>query len=128
MTIQRLSIGSAPVLHHPGKQSLQIVWPENAPDALVTMTHVTMEPGASSARHSHANSEQTWIVKSGNAKLLLAGLETAELRAGDVVRTPAGDVHGIENSATEPFVYLTVTTPPEDMTKFYVSRRDPDDG
>ena len=124
MTIQRLSVQTAPTLHHPGKQSVQIVWPENASDALITMTRVTMEPGAVSARHSHASSEQTWIVEAGHATLLLAGSETAELRAGDVIRTPAGDVHGIENTGNEPFVYLTVTAPPEDMTKFYVGRKE----
>lgn len=127
MTIQRLSVGTAPTLHHPGKQSVQIVWPGNAPDALVTMTRVTMEPGAVSTRHSHASSEQTWIVEAGHATLLLAGSGTAELRAGDVVRTPAGDVHGIENTGDEPFVYLTVTVPPEDMTKFYVGRKEAGD-
>jgi len=124
MTIQRLSVETAPTLHHPGKQSVQMVWHENEPDALITMTRVTMEPGTVSTRHSHASSKQTWIVESGRATLLLAGSETAELGAGDIIRTPAGDVHGIENTGSEPFVYLTVTAPPEDMTKFYVGRKD----
>ena len=104
MAIHRLTIDNAPVLHHPGKQSAQIVWPENAPDAHVTMTRVTMEPGAISTRHSHAVSEQTWIVEAGRATLLLAGDRSEELRTGDVIRTPAGTVHGIENTGNEPCV------------------------
>jgi quercetin dioxygenase-like cupin family protein len=123
MTIHRLWIDSAPVLHHPGKQSAQIVWPENSPDAQITMTRVTMEPGAISTRHSHAISEQTWIVEAGSATLLLADNQTEGLRAGDIIRTPAGTIYGIENTGSEPFVYLTVTSPPEDMTKFYVGRK-----
>ena len=36
---------------------LQIVRPKNAPDASVTITRVTMEAGATSARHMHPVSE-----------------------------------------------------------------------
>jgi hypothetical protein len=61
----------------------------------VTITRVTMETGATSPRHSHPKSEQTWIVEQGTATLLLANEEAAEMRAGDVVRTPPGeDEHG----------------------------------
>lgn len=124
MTIHRLSIDGATVLHNPGKQSAQIVWSENAPGALVTITRVTMDPGAISTRHSHAVAEQTWIVEAGTATLLLADERTEELKPGDVIRTPPREVHGIENTGPDPFVYLTVTAPPEDMSKFYSGRKD----
>jgi quercetin dioxygenase-like cupin family protein len=81
-----------------------------------------MQPGATSARHSHPKSEQTWLVESGSATLLLAGEKTEELRAGDVERTPAGEVHGVTNSGSEPFVYLAVTVLPQDFTRAYESR------
>ena len=61
----------------------------------VTITRVMMEPGATSQRHSHPESEQTWIVEQGSATLLLVDGKTEEIRAGDVVRTPAGEVHGV---------------------------------
>jgi quercetin dioxygenase-like cupin family protein len=125
MAVQRLTVKHAAVLCNPGKQSAQIVWPENAPDAQVTVTRVTMTPGAVSPRHSHARAEQTWIVEQGTATLLLADGRTEQLAAGDVIRTPHGDIHGVENTGTEPLVYLTITTPPEDMTGFYESRADP---
>ena len=72
LTIQRLKIDEAVVLRNPGKKSVQIVWPENAPEALATITRVTMEPGAVSPRHSHARSEQIWIVERGSGRLLTA--------------------------------------------------------
>ena len=122
MAVQRLTIKQAAVLRNPGKQSMQIVSPENAPDAAVTITRVTMEPGAISPRHSHARSEQIWIVEEGSATLLLAGDRTEELAAGDVIRTPCGDIHGVENTGRGSFVYLTITNPPEDMTPFYKER------
>ena len=110
MTIQRLSAADFTTLRNSGFRSVQIVWPNNAPDARVTITRVTMEPGATSARHVHPVSEQVWLVEQGNALLLMADGETDELRAGDVVRTPAGTIHGVANTGGEPFVYLAVTT------------------
>lgn len=121
MAIQRLKAADAKSLAMDGKISAQILSVENAPDAHVTITRVTMQPGAISPRHVHSRSEQTWIVEAGSAALLLAEGRSAPLQTGDVIRTPAGEVHGIENTGAENFVYLTVTTPPEDMKPFYLS-------
>ena len=123
MAIQRLSPADFATLLNPGFRSVQIVWPSNAPEALVTITRVTMEPGANSARHLHPASEQIWLVEKGTAQLLMDNGETDGLRAGDVVRTPAGTIHGVANTGAEPFVYLAVTTPPQDFTAAYKSRQ-----
>jgi quercetin dioxygenase-like cupin family protein len=122
LTIQRLSAADFTTLHNSGFRSVQIVWPHNAPDARVTITRVTMEPGATSARHAHPVSEQIWLIEQGNALLLMAGGQTDGLRAGDVVRTPAGAIHGVANTGGEPFVYLAVTTPPQDFSPAYKGR------
>ena len=119
MTIHRLSAADFTTLENPGFRSLQIVWPKNAPDARVTITRVTIEPGATSARHVHPVSEQIWLVEQGNALLLMANGQTDRLRAGDVVRTPGGTIHGVANTGVEPFVYLAVTTPPQDFSLAY---------
>jgi quercetin dioxygenase-like cupin family protein len=119
LTIQRLSAADFTILENPGFRSLQIVWPNNAPDARVTITRVTMEPGATSARHAHAASEQIWLIEQGDALLLMADGQTDRLRAGDVVRTPAGTIHGVANTGAGPFVYLAVTTPPQDFSPAY---------
>jgi quercetin dioxygenase-like cupin family protein len=123
MSIQRLSAVNFATLENPGICSLQIVWPNNAPAARVTITRVTMEPGSLSARHSHPNSEQIWIVERGCATLLLDHDQTDELQTGDVVRTPAGSIHGVNNTGHEPFVYLAVTTPPQDFEPAYRGRQ-----
>jgi len=101
LTIQRLKIDEAVVLRNPGKKSVQIVWPENAPEALATITRVTMEPGAVSPRHSHARSEQIWIVERGSGRLLTANGMSSDLNIGDVIRTPCGEIHGVENSGLD---------------------------
>src|SRR3974390_3550125 len=115
LTIQRLSAADFTTLHNPGVRSQQIVWPSNAPEARVTITRVTMEPGAASARHIRPASEQIWLIEQGSALLLMTDDRTDGLRAGDFVRTPAGTIHGV----VEPFVYLAVTTPPQDFTPVY---------
>ncbi len=122
MGIQRLTPADFATLENPGVRSEQIVWPGNAPDARVTITRVTMEPGATSPRHAHPHSEQTWIVEHGSATLLLAHDCTEDLRAGDVVRTPAGEIHGVTNTGGEPFTYLAVTAPPQDFTPAYARK------
>ena len=125
MSVQRLSAKDFTMLENPGVHSQQLIWPRNAPEATVTMTRVTMDPGATTARHSHSKSEQNWVVERGTATLLLGHDKTLEVRAGDVIHTPAGEVHGLTNTGTEPFVYLTATTPPINLTKDYQALIDP---
>jgi mannose-6-phosphate isomerase-like protein (cupin superfamily) len=67
----------------------------------------------------HPASEQIWLIEQGSAPLLMDGDQTDELRAGDVVRTPAGTIHGVANTGSEPFLYLSVTTPPQDFSPVY---------
>jgi quercetin dioxygenase-like cupin family protein len=119
LTIQRLSVADSTILENRGVRSAQIVWPRNAPEALVTITRVTMEPGATSAIHAHSANEQIWLIERGSAELLMDNGETDGLRAGDVVRTPAGTIHGVVNTGAEQFVYLAVTTPPQDFAAAY---------
>ncbi len=119
MPLQRLDARDFTTLQNPGVVSQQLVWPTNAPEARITMTRVTMQPGATTPRHSHPASEQTWVAEQGTATLLLADGETAPVAAGDVIRTPPGETHGLTNTGTEPFVYLTATTPPVDLTAAY---------
>lgn len=117
--MQRLHFSDCEFLEKTGIRSLQILWPKNAPDARVTITHVTMEPGAISHRHIHERSEQTWIVEQGEGMLLLADGHAERLTVGDIVRTPPGETHGVKNIGTGPLVYLAVTAPPEDFTSAY---------
>ncbi len=56
MPVQRLSPEDFEVLSNPGVTSVQMMWQANAPEARVTITRVTMEPGAVSRRHAHPHS------------------------------------------------------------------------
>lgn len=122
MSVKIIHAHDIEVLKNPGKDSAQLLWPKNDPEAQVTITRVAMQPKAISERHSHAVSEQTWIVEQGTATLLMNAEETMPIKAGDVVRTPPGVVHGVKNTGDDVFIYLSVTTPPEDFSKFYADR------
>jgi mannose-6-phosphate isomerase-like protein (cupin superfamily) len=119
MAVQKWRSDDCVVLSNKDVQSRQLVWPSNAPESQTTITHVTMAPGAVSERHRHEASEQIWIVVRGEGALLLANEQSEALRAGDVVRTPAGDVHGIVNSGVGPLEYFAFTTPPQDFSYAY---------
>jgi mannose-6-phosphate isomerase-like protein (cupin superfamily) len=77
------------------------------------------------ARHRHPHSEQIWLVEHGTATLLLDAEQTAEIGPGDVIRTTPGEVHGVINTGGEPFIYLAVTTPPQDFTSAYSGTKQP---
>lgn len=107
------------VFSNSGVESQQLLFPENSSSSRVTITRVTVPVGASSPRHRHETSEQIWVALSGAGTLLLEGGSTRPIRAGDVVRFADGDVHGIENANSEPFVYLAVTSPPINFRQAY---------
>ena len=115
MAVQRWRVLECDVLIKPGIQSRQLVWPKNSPESQATITHVTMEPGSVSERHAHKCSEQIWIVERGEGTLLLGNEQTEVLCTGDIVRTPAGEIHGLVNSGKEPLVYLALNATPQDF-------------
>lgn len=61
--VEVLSASDASTLTRPGQTSVQLLWPGNSPRALVTLTRVTIPPGAMNRRHCHPHSEQTWIIE-----------------------------------------------------------------
>jgi quercetin dioxygenase-like cupin family protein len=99
-------------LSNAGLTSEQLLFPENSRSQRVTLTRVTVAPGAKNPRHAHPHSEQIWVALRGSARLLLEGSRTEAFGVGDVVRFVEGDVHGLENLGAEDFVYFSVTSPP----------------
>lgn len=106
-------------LSNPGVVSLQLLSPHNSQSNRVTITRVTVEPGAIQKAHKHASSEQIWIAVSGHGELLLEHDKRKAIQAGEVVRFADGDTHGFHNTSAEPFVYLSVTSPPINFNYAY---------
>ena len=104
-----------------GVTSEQLLFPENSQSQRVTITRVTVAPGAKNPTHAHAASEQVWVALRGSGILLLGGVTTAPFAEGDVVRFAEGDVHGFENTGSADFVYLSVTSPPINFRGAYAA-------
>ena len=95
-----------------GVTSEQLLFPENSQSQRVTITRVTIAPGARNPPHTHPASEQVWVALRGSGVLLLGDTATAPFAEGDVVRFAEGEVHGFENTGSIEFEYLSVTSPP----------------
>jgi mannose-6-phosphate isomerase-like protein (cupin superfamily) len=102
-----------------GITSHQLLNPENSASTRVTITKVTVPLDHISPRHEHVTSEQIWIAISGTATLLLANNTTEIFNAGDVARFADGDTHGVHNTGVEPFIYISVTSPPINFRQAY---------
>lgn len=99
-------------LSNPGVVSRQLLTPDSAPEARVTLTEVRLDPGAVQPRHVHESSEQIWYAVRGSGTLLLADGRETPFRRGDVVRFSPGEIHGLHNAGEGDFVYISVTSPP----------------
>lgn len=107
------------VLSNSGVESHQLLFPENSSSSRVTITKVVVAPGAINPPHRHETSEQVWVAISGAGILLLGDERSLPIQDGDVVRFADGDLHGFKNTGSDPFVYMSVTSPPINFRKAY---------
>ena len=110
--MEMIRAGEAATFSNSGITSRQLLFPENSRSERVTITRVTVAPGAKNPPHRHESSEQIWIALRGNGQLLLEGGKTLSFDEGDVVRFEDNDLHGFENTGGSEFEYLSVTSPP----------------
>ena len=119
-----LTPGQFKVLSNPGVRSEQLISPHNSDSKRLTITRVTVGPGAVQPRHHHPASEQTWLaIAAGRGELLLADERRHAFAAGEVVRFADGETHGFENTGAEAFVYLAVTSPPINFSSAYAEEK-----
>ena len=111
-----------PALSNSDVESRQLLFPENSSSERVTVTQVTISPGAKQPIHRHKTSEQVWIALEGSGRLILEDDKEEVFSAGDVVRFEDGDPHGCVNEGPQPFVYMSVTSPPLNFRGAYASR------
>lgn len=106
-------------LKNPGVVSKQLLSPHNSSSERVTITKVTVSPGANQPRHVHKTSEQIWIAVEGRATLLIESGKEVEFVEGDVVRFADENVHGVKNETNSDFKYISVTSPPINFSYAY---------
>lgn len=108
-------------LTNSGIRSRQLIFPENSTSTRITITLVTMPPGARNPPHRHPSSEQVWVALQGNGLLLLENEAREPFAAGDVVRFEDNEFHGFENTGDREFEYISVTSPPVNFRGAYAS-------
>lgn len=102
-----------------GVTSRQLLFPENSSSTRLTITRVTVEPGARNPPHRHPASEQVWVALRGHGDLHLDAGRVVSFVEGDVVRFEDDDLHGFENTGSDDFEYLSVTSPPVNFRGAY---------
>ena len=117
--MELISAGAITQFTNSGVTSRQLLFPENSQSSRITITRVTVQPGATNPPHRHTASEQVWVALRGRGQLLLEGGRTATFAEGDVVRFEDGEFHGFENSSDSEFEYLSVTSPPTNFRAAY---------
>ena len=104
-----------------GIESRQLLFPENSASIRMTITQVTVPPGLINPTHKHESSEQVWIALEGEGTILLGEGKAEIFRVGDVARFADGDTHGFHNTGSQPFTYLSVTSPPINFRTAYAA-------
>lgn len=84
---------------------------ELAHTAVQSLAEATVPAGSRTIRHFHRTSEELYLFTAGTGTMELAG-QTREVRAGDCVLIPPGEVHGLDNPGPEPLVLLCACSPP----------------
>src|SRR4249920_1225361 len=104
--MEHLTAAQFVTLSNPGVTSLQLLSPHNSASRRLTITRVSIAPGAKNGRHAHATSEQVWYALTGSGTLLLADGGTLPFAAGELVRFADTEVHGFHNDSESTFEYL----------------------
>jgi quercetin dioxygenase-like cupin family protein len=117
--MELIRAGEVRAFSNSGVTSRQLIFPENSSSERLTITRVTVAPGARNPTHRHPTSEQIWIALRGSGQLLLEAGRTESFSEGDIVRFEDGALHGFENTGDTDFEYLSVTSPPVNFRVAY---------
>jgi mannose-6-phosphate isomerase-like protein (cupin superfamily) len=91
----------------------------------MTVTWVDVPPGGEQRPHSHADSEQVYVIVRGSGRMHVAG-DTEQVGEGDLVFIPPGAEHGIKNESSEPLIYISAASPPVSMAELYSEQLAPE--
>jgi quercetin dioxygenase-like cupin family protein len=72
----------------------------------------TVKPGQRISPHVHPSGQDTWTVISGVGEYQVdASGKTLSITAGDIAVAPTGAVHGLLNTGSQDFVFVSVVSP-----------------
>jgi mannose-6-phosphate isomerase-like protein (cupin superfamily) len=88
--------------------------------AVQSLAEATLEPGQSTQRHYHRETEEIYLVTKGSGELEVDG-ERLRVRPGDAILIPAGAWHALENDGTSELRILCCCSPPYSHEDTYLS-------
>ena len=72
----------------------------------------TVKPGQRIAPHVHPCGQDTWTVISGTGEYQVDEFgKTVTISAGDIAIAPTGAVHGLLNTGSQDFIFVSVVCP-----------------
>lgn len=84
--------------------------PGYSPARNQSLAEATVAPGESTAAHYHRESEELYLVTAGSGRVRL-GEEWREVRPGDCVVIPAGEVHELLNTGESELIVVCACSP-----------------
>jgi mannose-6-phosphate isomerase-like protein (cupin superfamily) len=106
------SLSGAPVNRRgDGQVSYLTLAPGQHESRNLTVTWVECAPASQQPLHSHAESEQVYVIVSGRGMMLVDG-ESREVGPGDTILIPPGSQHAIRNHTGEELVFVSAASPP----------------
>ncbi len=106
------------VLRGEGLVSYQALNPKNSSTRRLLITVVDMEPRSVQREHSHPESEQMYYIVSGHGEMVV-GDETRKVDKDTTIFIPPKTKHYLRNISGSNLRYLSATTPPVDVWRFY---------
>lgn len=92
--------------------------PRNVGSQKLLITVVDIEPGAQQRPHSHEVSEQMYYILEGEGEMMV-GDEKRRVEPDTAILIPPRTNHSLRNTGKGKLRYLSATTPPLDIWKFY---------
>lgn len=78
--------------------------------------HNQLDPGSAIGEHVHTRTEEIYFIVSGTALMTLNGV-TSEVGPGDLIMTPLGGRHSIENHGNEVLEFVVVEALPPSIVE-----------
>lgn len=79
-------------------------------DRPITVSWYTISPGDRCARHVHTGKAETWLLVAGRAVATI-GDDRFPMAPGDLVTTPPGVAHALDNVGDDDLVFVNVVQP-----------------
>ena len=86
-----------------------------------SLAEARLTPGAATAPHHHAVTEEIYYILSGAAEMTV-GTETRAVVPGDAIGVPPGAIHAIRNTGSQELVFLCTCSPGYEASDTFLSQ------